>query len=372
MKNIFFALCLLGLWACASHPDRLETATADLKAPDARSFWEKVENLTLLPLQGPDSLIIGPGSELLIADDEYYLVDILSNHKIYRFSSDGTFLNEIGRTGKGPGEYLGIRNAAILGDTVVICASPRLKFLYYAKDGVLLREEVYEQPVEQAIPAGSNYLVYAGYGQGIPERLFRYAPALDSRHFLLDGSARILSMGETSPVFYPDKDRIYFRETFGDTIFRYDLSRAELIPHLRFDFGSFAIPRDYFTFSDPMAAAEYFFAQPRALIRRYLDDGAMRLAEVLLNKPGDTGAITYGFQPDAGTSWIWFGLGDMETGAFPLSLRVFRNGCLYALLDPDRLSLLTETERSKIANPQVLGTVSEEDGCPVIAVFRFK
>jgi|WetSurMetagenome_2_1015567.scaffolds.fasta_scaffold126541_2 hypothetical protein len=70
--------------------------------------------INYIKLQTSDLCVVSSISKILIDDEKIFVKSPFSSfYRLLLFSSDGTFLNEIGRSGRGPGEYATVLDFAI-------------------------------------------------------------------------------------------------------------------------------------------------------------------------------------------------------------------------------------------------------------------
>lgn len=348
----------------------IETVTADLGRNSSANLLEYVSGIKLIPLETNDSLLIGSNNELAVSDGEYYVMNRGANDRVFRFDPQGKFLNTIGVKGRGPGEYPGLVNTQLLNDTVIIYASPGMSVNFYTKEGAYLGQEEYPgQGGAWYYKTGEDeYLVYNGYGMQEPERVYLFSPGKNSRTGFLQTDAKVISISDGLPAFNRLGDTVFIRETYNDTIFRYDIGGKRIAPYLRFDFGKNAIDKKVFEFGDRMESARYFMSLEHASVRRYMEDATMRLVEVVVNKK-PLPEMIYGLNFKDQGEWIWFSGGKTDTGSLATSFRLLQDGNLYCLLEPYRLKNLTPQERAKITNPEILDSLKESDNFVIGIIF---
>lgn len=371
MKN-YLLLLLVGLvvCSCTEKTEPLKTIVVDCSANSSQPFIDKVLGITLIPLETNDSLLIGNNNELVIADGEYYLVNSQENSKVFRFSFQGKYLNSIGTKGRGPGEYLGLKNAQVVADTVIIYSQPQMTVNFYTKDGIFLSQQEYKENGGAYFhKIGGDYLGYNGYGMPTPERLYLFSPITNSKKTFLETTVKVLNIDEGTPAFFVNGNDIYIRESFNDTVSRYDIAKKTITPYLVFDFGKYALDDKVFQFEDAMQSAEYVMSNEFATIRRHMENDKMSFVELIIHKKPKP-EILYGLNLKGENKWTWFTGGKIDTGSLTNSFRLLSGNKLYCLMEPFRLKNLTPAEKAKITNPQVLETLTENSNF-VIGVVEF-
>lgn len=143
MKKIillFFGLIivcqLLNGQAITDKPIRIISDIDDLKPIKMSELFSEIR---YLPLETNPNCLIGYmnvkvfGKNILINSFD-------GGGNIYRFSENGKFLNEVGKKGRGPGEYEDAKDVCIFGDTVYVVSNFSSSILCYSLDGAFLKK----------------------------------------------------------------------------------------------------------------------------------------------------------------------------------------------------------------------------------------
>jgi hypothetical protein len=108
------------------------------KGNDPVNISEFADTILYIPLEtGPESLL--RRIVQLKLTDKYILIN--STNKLFLFSKDGKFIRQIGKYGKGPGEYLRIVHFIVVKDTIYISSTGKQSLLIYNIDGNFLKEK---------------------------------------------------------------------------------------------------------------------------------------------------------------------------------------------------------------------------------------
>lgn len=357
---LFLFLAGLAMCSCVKKAEIVETVVVDFGINSSEPFINKVTGITLIPLETNDSLLVGSNNELLIADGEYYVANKEANDKVFRFSAQGKFMNAIGAKGRGPGEYLRLKNAQIVGDTVIVFSQPQMSVYFYTKDGAFISQQEYKENGGSFFhKIGGDYLGYNGYGMTTPDRLYLFSPRQNLRKPFLETTAKVLNIDEGTPAFFQNNNDLYIRESYNDTVSLYNIAGKSLSPYLKFDLGKHTLGEKFFQYADPMQAFEYFSSREVATIRRYMENDRMRFVELIVHKKSMPDML-YGLCLKRENKWIWFSGGKIETGSLANSFRLLSDNKIYCLMEPFRLKNLTPAEKAKITNPQVLDALTED------------
>ena len=152
LQSLTLALCL---YACNngtnSDAHRLEqpsAATISVEAGNYVESWnlttettnknfieENIESIKLIPLETNDNCLIGSISDITLRGDTIIVADINKSGKVYLFNSEGKYISSIGKKGEGPGEYGGLNELQIVGDTISITDWLRWQIVSYPLSG---------------------------------------------------------------------------------------------------------------------------------------------------------------------------------------------------------------------------------------------
>ena len=93
-----------------------------------------IDTLISVRLELPSPLFFGITSDILFSDTNIYVID-KKQKKIFRFNSQGNFLNTIGKLGNGPGEFSSCSSCFLNGDTVFVSDIKTRRILSYMPEG---------------------------------------------------------------------------------------------------------------------------------------------------------------------------------------------------------------------------------------------
>ncbi len=380
IRTFIFAMLLPLLGSCASQTGK--GTVAFVTAADASALTDAIRSIEIIPLEKTDGSAVGPApnTEVYLLGRDYIVADKLSSN-IFRFSPEGRFLCSLGPVGEiidnSDGCPVGgmpdrIKSLQVDRDEVTaVYVSNRV--VHYSADGGILSENTVEDLGFQSFFVPEGILTYFGYGAGRP---YRVALLKDGgmETFLPDES-KVISMDPSAPIFFPYNGSVFFTDTYGSGIYRYD--GGEVSPVVIFDFGDTALGERYFQFDDSFAAAEYMLSKRFTLVQRYIRNGKYQIVETFTQDMGEVTA-DYGICKGGG-EWKWFSLGMSDSSPFFNSLRQIDEDALYCLLDAGLLAAAVRHPSGTnldvflpfISNPEVLQTVSAGDN-PVIAKMYLK
>lgn len=187
------------------------------------------------PLETSPDCLMGWIKKVIISDSVYYVFDSSKRGRILIFSKEGKYLNKIERAGKGPGEYVGIRDFEISSDkSKIYILTETDGILIYNCDGSFVNSlKLKSLPESMSL---WNFLI-------VEDALVFNVTTMSGNSYLstdLDG--KLLSIRELVPGIAYVSDQMskgFPRPTYlkriCDTVFRID-PRGRLLPSLHLDF----------------------------------------------------------------------------------------------------------------------------------------
>jgi hypothetical protein len=172
MKKInFIALWLLMLYGC--HSERKNTIISDIKNYQVKVSEDKdkvfqwndfVDKIELIPLETTDNSLIGNLSSGIITDEDIFIHDFIYKN-LLNFDISGKFKRKIGSRGRGPGEYLEIRDFCIGDDGNLYTLDYRKIHCYEKNTGVHIKSWSFDagvgyNPLNMIIYDEDNYFLW--------------------------------------------------------------------------------------------------------------------------------------------------------------------------------------------------------------------
>ncbi len=374
MRKIFYAL-LIGevFFAACSGPteksiseDGMETVVIGEFSDGLFTNPGFVESIEIIPIRSGDVPLPMPEQFNMFGGD-YYLVKTFGDVNIARIGPDGNFLNNIGRQGRGPNEFVLMSDYNISPEGITIYSSFDSKAYRYSADGTFADAVDIPVPFDKVHPVEGGYWVYAGQGrEKVPyPRLMFCDNEGNVKTELLDGLAAV-PMTEDTPVFIPGTGELYVRETFNNDI--YVLDGNEIRVAYRFDFGEYNIPKAFYEVEDMISGAEMLMANDYAIIRRFFDSKDRVLAHIDVQLP-DTGSFysVYGTKNKAGGKWSWVKYDADDIFANSI---MFMDGDsnLWGVVEPARLGESGILECSLVVNRDAASGLGDYDNPVIIKI----
>ncbi|MCG6189355.1 6-bladed beta-propeller [Maribellus maritimus] len=226
----------------------VEKAITQSKAAEVNTMFENVE---FIPLETNDKALMGEVFKIVAHKGFYYLYDDAGN--LFRFDSQGSFVNRIGAIGKGPEEYSIIADFAIDKKNDLVIVNSLGKLVYYTTDGQFvktLKSETNEQVMDvddtgrifyilpdNAQPAGVTYA----------EAIKVVAP--DGTSLKTFTTTKIRHSGLSFFNSISQKEgTMYYKEEMGDVIYSIN-ANLEKDSVYGFDLGKYAFQEEDFDMS---------------------------------------------------------------------------------------------------------------------------
>ncbi len=280
-------LPVLLMQSCGSEP---ATFTLTLDHQDILPLLEhqEVAAIRMTPFKNQPNEMPLQIMKAVHVNDNFFFLNYEDNRmRVLRYDSEGGFLNYVGNIGNGPGEYTSAQDFAvdILGQKIYVLSHAG-NIMEYEFNGRFLRSHAVR-------------LSSASLGLDVEEGSFviyekDFSPDQDAQAF--HGIKWINQLGETlhsyplhqntnwEPImeqhFTQSNGQLYFRESFGNTLYRIEGGRA--IPVIVFDLGRKSFKPEYhsrnlFGLYELMQESQFF------IFTRALTDGHIIYASFLDN-----------------------------------------------------------------------------------------
>lgn len=363
MKPIYsIALCLI-ICGCSQSTANtaLDSIPVEFSSSD-KAFSDALKEIDLTILD-ESTCLLGSALSMYSAGENYILVDKM-NGRISRFSGEGNFLNEIGRKGNGPQEYLDMTNVQVSSDTLVVFSYPD-KILRYNVNGDFISENRSVQLGQSSfIGKNGSVFTYHGYSTLTPYRLVAY-DSDNTETGYLPYDCKVLTLTLGNDMFCSCGDEIYMLDSYSPSVYKIDDEGCT--EFISFDFGKYSIKSDFFNFSDPFESADFLLSHNFAVLDRFIGDSRQKMVQISVQHHNGSGFVIYGYAKD--DSWKWFKLpkGSDELTCGPFSY--FKDGCVYCLFNPEHAVKFFETYFSFLKDPALLQKIKNSDA-HVIAKIR--
>lgn len=206
-----------------------------------------VNNVRAVVLEETEHSIIGHIDKMIYDRGRFYVLDRKMNKGIYVFNSDGSFLFNIGRVGRGHGEYIEPTDFVIADTLVLVLDEFGKKFVRYGLDGVYRGQKRLNAVFTNIACTENGRLIMAKAGDNSNQNELR-----DYELFQIDIEGNILRKyykNEYSMNFSASNelvafgDKIYYARALRPGVCEVDTSGFRM--KYAFDFGNKNLPLDY-------------------------------------------------------------------------------------------------------------------------------
>ncbi len=206
-----------------------------------------VNNVRAVVLEETEHSIIGHIDKMMYDRGRFYVLDRKMNKGIYVFNSEGSFLFNIGRVGRGHGEYIEPTDFVIADTLVLVLDEFGKKFVRYGLDGVYRGQKRLNAVFTNIACTENGRLIMAKAGDNSNQNELR-----DYELFQIDIEGNILRKyykNEYSMNFSAGNelvafgDKIYYARALRPGVCEVDTSGFRM--KYAFDFGNKNLPLDY-------------------------------------------------------------------------------------------------------------------------------
>lgn len=362
--NVFLIVSFIFCAGC-TNPVSVEKVTfrADTAIDD---FITMVDYIDAVPLEDDGCHYVGSMPELHLCGADYIIVDKF-NQLVYRYSESGGFLNEIGKKGNGPQEFLTVDNIQVFDNgTVNIYSRPDMVLTYSANGDFLSVAQIKDRGLQSFIVNG-GVLTYYGNGTGRKSRLSYFKD--DTSETLLSGIDNVMNFTSQTPIFSTLSDNsVSVLDSYSPIIYRYD--GEKLSPYIELDFMNTSVPDTYYAQDDPFSASDMLLSRKFSMIRRYFENGNYRFVETYTNNPDSMPDFKYAIY--RGDEWTWFDVGEPAVSPLVSSFMCFDDDAtLYAIIDPVYMATCPQEIIDKIRNKETINSINEEDNHIILKIKLF-
>jgi len=214
---------------------------ADATSNDELKLSEYFENFRMLKL--PSDTVIGRIQRIKYENNRIYISD--SQQALFVFSEDGVLLYCFKKRGRGPGEYLGINDFMVNGETITILDRDQQRLITYDNSGknISTRNLGY---FAQAISPSVDNSFFLFSDNAFSHKLTRVSSGQEDSHFLAVDQERAKYLFIFAHHnFYRYQNSIYFFQPLNDTIYQ-SVDGGRMNQSYYVDFKGKNIPESFF------------------------------------------------------------------------------------------------------------------------------
>lgn len=243
----------------------------DLDLPSASLL-----NKQIVQLATSDLVIIPAYSNLIINENQFILYSQMTN-QIFRFNSDGSFINFIGKKGNGPAEFVEMNDILIDNNTIEVL--DRETIVRYRLNGEFIEKVKTEIPAFSFAIADNGYWFYVSDNPAYSQ--FRL---IETNREFTNHIEHLPIRNRSMPLIednFSKNGTLTFRESLSPTLYTLDNG---LINSLYIDFGSLQVSEETLS-ATPEEVFERMDNSDYAAIRKYMDNREYAFLHVMITKP---------------------------------------------------------------------------------------
>lgn len=242
MKKYYTLLSLLIFLGC-NKPQKASLSVWDISnsKPSNESLIEIIEeDYQLIPLETITESLISRIDKIIVHDNRIYILDGFSSNRIKVFNMEGTFLQTIGKSGEGPGEYRNPVDFIIKNEFLYVYDNPDnlIKFNLKGEYMESIRTGVSGFKIENIGDEG-----FAIINGGTESNLLTTNKNFMEVNSFFPYKSRYVDQIILYPLLKTNKGEVLYRRYLNDTIFKISQDRRPN-PYLFIDHGDNAFSLD--------------------------------------------------------------------------------------------------------------------------------
>lgn len=190
-----------------------------------------VKSLTIYPLEANENYLIGNIDKLLCKDSSFLILDNKYNKAFYQFSIQGKGLKKYQNPGKGPLEYIAIKDFDILPNDqgyILLCSPMKLILL---DTNFIPQKEISLKAYYNRMIYSDNHIYMYNHHDATVDMLNLEKGNIDR---VFSGKSMQGNLFYPQPVFYRTCKKIYFQIPGDDCI--YQIDSTVFSPYLKLDY----------------------------------------------------------------------------------------------------------------------------------------
>ncbi len=251
MKKILILVASISLSACMfSAGEHKEIAAIKIPLSDTDNILrlsQVADSLSYIKLESDTNCMIGRIDKIIPAGENIIVVDKEVGRSVFIFNRSGKFQSKISRHGRGPGEYIKIKDVVYNYEAHTIIIADDAKFLSYSMDGKFMTEVYSNNIVEKIEYVGNNTLALFSNYVRLPDLidksrypnllLFDIKKEAEAPFLYFDGEINTEAINDMVSNFsrYGTKNDISFMMPLNDTL--YQISESDVVAQYVLDFG---------------------------------------------------------------------------------------------------------------------------------------
>ena len=215
LNNIIICLIVLSFWGCSSTSERENDKGSKQIQLKKCLTLQKIAELENTPS------VVGRIESFTMINDSNFLVSTSKPPRVFKYNTKGSQLQQIGKVGRGPYEYINPDIVKANNNNVYIWCSNLLKLIIFDNSGTPLKEYNFDKAIKEFLPY-KNFLCFYSSG-GFDEPIIKIFD-LSKNKLINDGYGiksnehKLLNMKEGSGGLAIKDSMLYFTPTNSLTI----------------------------------------------------------------------------------------------------------------------------------------------------------
>jgi hypothetical protein len=229
------------------------------------------DTIEYIPLEAHPDGLFKQADKLIIYDNKYVIFDYFGQNQLNVFDRDGHFLYKIGKKGRGPGEYVGIRNFTVKNNRFYLIDNYISKLLIYdATNGNYIEDKILPfYAHDMAIGDDGNYIFAQQKIEDLklPKfqqyNIFITDPDLNIKYSLFHFEEEHCAIRSQLSYFSQTGQSIVFRTMVADSVILFDRQKpSEQYYAWYMNFGSKTIDRKFENDDEMLKNYSYLYGTP--------------------------------------------------------------------------------------------------------------
>lgn len=222
--------------------------TDNAKPLEGKDFIKRIE---FIPLENVESAQFAEINKIQYDNKKFYILDLSArDHHLYIFNTDGSFLQKMGKIGKGPGEYLRLCDFDIDENGSVYLYDRQFKkiHIYDSANNFIIDKSIPFRADAFELLENNNY-IFSLYNEQTPEnqKISKIIVTDENFHAVNEISKFDKNFQDNrgrSGLFMRTSSGHVYNKPADDTVYIFN-NNGELEKQYYFDFGPYSLPYEY-------------------------------------------------------------------------------------------------------------------------------
>ena len=197
-------------------------------------------DITYIPLESPKQYLINKIRQIRLTESSIFIAD---DNRLLQFNRDGKFVKQIGKKGRGPGEYSGIMHFDVNEQADRILIQGEYESNTYNLNGDFIQNPKFQGSLFYFCNS-SRIAFYSPTDEKRTRNLLITDKNLNPLYEFHNHNPRpVTRLKHASAPFYHFKNNLYFKEHYNDTVV--SVNDSTLTPHIILREGSLLLDKNF-------------------------------------------------------------------------------------------------------------------------------